>query len=218
MKSLIRLCDISFSYSEREEAVLKDFSLEIEEGSCVIVKGDNGSGKSTLFRVINGLSFPQKGEYYFDGALINRAYLDINTNSKSFHKRIGYLFQNPDVMLFNPSVFDEVAFGPRQMGISDEEVYERTIDCMKLFAVSSLKEKAPYHLSGGQKKRVALAAVLALNPDVLVLDEPFAGMDGGMREWFVGFLSEFKASGKTLIIATHNEVLCEGICDRYVEM
>jgi cobalt/nickel transport system ATP-binding protein len=212
--SFIELQNISFTYDTDEPYVLKDLSLEIKEGECLVIKGDNGSGKSTLFRILNGLSFPQKGSYYFDGQNITKKYIDNNTNSKLFHKRIGYLFQNPDTMLFNGRTYDEVAFGPRQMGLSDDEVDKRTRDCLELFSITDLSDKAPYHLSGGQKKRVALAAVMALNPDVLILDEPLAGMDKKMQRFLLDFLLEMKANKKTLLIATHNDILDETIADR----
>jgi cobalt/nickel transport system ATP-binding protein len=214
--SLIELDNVSFAYDIEEPYVLKDLSLEMKAGECLVIKGDNGSGKSTLFRILNGLSFPQKGRYFFDGTQITEKYLNNNTNAKLFHKRIGYLFQNPDTMLFNGRTYDEVAFGPRQMGLSDEEVDRRTRDCMELFSISELAGKAPYHLSGGQKKRVALAAVMALNPEVLILDEPFAGLDKKTQYFLADFLSEMKADKKTLLIATHEDTLTEALADQVV--
>ena len=215
--SLIELKNIFFEY-EAGEPVLTDLDLDIDEGSCLVVVGDNGSGKTTLFRILNGLSFPGKGSYVFDGQEISAAYLRDNAAAKRFHKRIGYLFQNTDTMLFNSRVYDEIAFGPRQMGLSDEETDARVMDCLRTFGIEDLREKVPYHLSGGQKKWVALAAVMALNPDVLVLDEPFAGLDRKKEEWLLDFLKELKASGKTLIIATHKEDLLAGIADKKIEL
>jgi cobalt/nickel transport system ATP-binding protein len=216
--SFIELKNISFTYDTDEPYVLKDLSLEIQEGECLVIKGDNGSGKSTLFRILNGLSFPQKGSYYFDGKEITQKYLDNNKDSKLFHKKIGYLFQNPDTMLFNGRTYDEVAFGPRQMGFSDEEVDKRTRDCLELFSITDLSDKAPYHLSGGQKKRVALAAVMALNPYVLILDEPFAGLDKKMQRFLLDFLLEMKANKKTLLIATHDDSLTEVLADQVLSL
>ena len=215
--SLIELKNIFFEY-EAGEPVLTDLDLDIDEGSCLVVVGDNGSGKTTLFRILNGLSFPGKGSYVFDGQEISAAYLRDNAAAKRFHKRIGYLFQNTDTMLFNSRVYDEIAFGPRQMGLADEETDARVMDCLRTFGIEDLREKVPYHLSGGQKKWVALAAVMALNPDVLVLDEPFAGLDRKKEEWLLDFLKELKASGKTLIIATHKEDLLAGIADKKIEL
>ena len=216
--NLIELNEITFRYNEDEAPVLKDYSMSVQEGSCVIIEGDNGAGKTTLFRILTGLSFPEKGDYSFDGVKITKDYLKDNAKAKIFHKRIGFLFQSPDVMLFNPRVYDEVAFGPRQMGLSDQEVEERVGDCLKLFDLEDLTDKAPYHLSGGQKKRVALASVISLNPDVLILDEPYAGLDKKTQEWLTQFLREWKAAGKTLLIATHSSELLSGIADEIVQI
>ena len=131
---LIELKNINFKYEDT--LVFKDFCLEISRGQCVVIRGENGCGKTTLFRIINGLSYPQTGNYIFNGTQINEKYLKNNKNSKLFHKRIGYLFQNPDVMLFNGKVYDEIAFGPRQMGLDDQEVDKRVMDCMELFEIS----------------------------------------------------------------------------------
>ncbi len=212
--SLLELKDIFYTYPDEHDPTLRGLSLNVEAGECVLILGDNGAGKSTLFRVLNGLAFPDKGDYTFDGTAITRDYLKDNHNSKLFHKRMGYLFQNPDIMLFNGRVRDEIAFGPRQMGIPDSQVEQRTRDCMELFKLTELEDKAPYHLSGGQKKRVAMAAVMALNPDVLILDEPFAGIDGRTKEEGVRLLKELKESGKTLLIATHDEEPVKEITDR----
>lgn len=203
-RNIIELTDITFTYEGENTPVLKGLNLSVREGSCLVITGANGSGKTTLFRILNGLSFPQSGRYSFAGTDITAAYLKNNRNSKTFHKRIGYLFQNPDIMLFNGNVYDEVAFGPRQMGMTDDEVDARVADCMDLFRITELADKAPYHLSGGQKKRVALASVIALNPEVLILDEPYAGLDTETIEWLTSFLVELKQAGKTIILATHN--------------
>ncbi len=216
--SFIELKSITFTYEGEEKPVIKDFNLSLEEGTCLAIMGENGSGKTTLFRILNGLSFPQKGNYIFDGDEITEKYLKNNQKSKLFHKKIGYLFQNPDVMLFNGTVYDEIAFGPRQMGLTDEEVKTRAEDCLKLFDIENLSCKAPYHLSGGQKKKVALAAVMSLNPDVLILDEPFAGFDGKTQEWLMSFLTELKKNGKTIIIATHNPEVASILADSTIVM
>lgn len=216
--SIIELKDITFSYEAGEKPVLTALSLQLEEGRCLVVEGDNGSGKSTLFRILNGLSFPQQGSYLYKGQLITEKYLQDNKNAKAFHKEIGYLFQNPDIMLFNARVYDEVAFGPRQMGLDDAEVTKRVKDCMQLFDLEALGDKAPYHLSGGQKKRVALAAVMALNPELLILDEPFAGLDEKNREWLLSFLLQLKATGKTLIVATHDSQVTDQLADQVLRL
>jgi cobalt/nickel transport system ATP-binding protein len=215
---LIELDNITFSYTPEDPPVLKDFSLAVEAGECLAVTGDNGAGKTTLFRVLNGLSLPQKGVYRFDGTEITASWLKKQANAKRFHQRIGYLFQNPEVMLFNASVREEIAFGPRQLGLAEAETAARVRDCLALFGLEPLADKAPYHLSGGQKKQVALAAVLALNPEVLILDEPLAGLDRRTRERLLALLTELKDAGKTLIAATHDEALCEALRARVLAL
>lgn len=216
--NLIELSDITFRYEDGEPAVFKDFCFSLEKGKCISVEGENGSGKTTLFRILNGLSFPQKGRYIFDGNEITQKSLKDNRKAKLFHKQIGYLFQNPDLMLFNASVYDEIAFGPRQMGLSEEEERKRTEDCLKLFKLEALASKAPYHLSGGQKKRVALASVMSLNPEILILDEPFSGLDQMATDMLMNFLIDLKSSGKTILLATHNPLVREKLADGVLEL
>ena len=218
MSSYIELKNIDFCYEGEDKKVFSDFSLSVNKGECLAIKGANGSGKSTLFKILNGLEFVSEGSYIFDEMHIDRNYMSNNVNSKLFHKRVGYLFQNPDIMLFNGQVYDEVAFGPRQMGLSDAEVDLRTRDMLKLFDIEALEKKAPYHLSGGQKKRVALAAVMALNPEVIVLDEPLAGLDSIGEAKLIDLLFELKKAGKTIIVATHSEAFSDKISDRELSL
>ena len=216
--NIIELTDITFAYSDEEPVIFKNFNFSLEQGKCCVIEGENGAGKTTLFRILTGLSFPQKGSYTFDGQLITEKYLKDNSSSKLFHKRVGFLFQNPDVMLFNGRVYDEIAFGPRQMGLDEVEVRKRTEDCMDLFGLKDLSDKAPYHLSGGQKKKVALAAVMSLNPEVLILDEPFSGLDERGSVSLMNFLSELKSAGRTILISTHNPQVKEKIADEAIEL
>ena len=215
---LIELDNITFSYAPAEPPVLRNFSMSVQAGECVVLTGDNGAGKTTLFRILNGLSFPRAGVYRFDGTEITAAWLKKNANAKRFHRRVGYLFQNPDVMLFNASVQDEIAFGPRQLGLSRAETEQRVRDCMALFDLEPLADKAPYHLSGGQKKQVALAAVLALNPEVLILDEPLAGLDRKTGQKLVSLMAELRGAGKTLLMATHDPALRDAMADRVIAL
>ena len=208
---LIELENIRFAYSPEEQPVLRGLSMSVEAGACVALRGDNGAGKTTRFRILNGLSFPQSGRYLFDDTEITHGLLKKQGEAKRFHQRMGYLFQNPDVMLFNATVRDEIGFGPRQLGLPAAEAEARIRDCMALFELELLADKAPYHLSGGQKKQVAFAAVLALNPEVLILDEPLAGLDRKTRERLLALLAELRAAGKTLLIATHDDALCQSL-------
>lgn len=205
MTPIINLSHISYNYEE--VSALNDISLEIYAGELIFFTGPNGCGKSTLFKLLNGLIFPTKGEYYFDNKKIDKNTLQDNIFTKNFHKRIGYIFQNPDVQLFNATVYDEIAFGPRQMNLNEEIIHQRVNKLLIYLNIQHLQDRPPYHLSGGEQKKVALAAILALNPDVLMIDEPLNGLDNKTRQWFKDFLIDFIKANKTILISTHEQEL-----------
>lgn len=205
MTPIINLSHISYNYEE--VSALNDISLEIYAGELIFFTGPNGCGKSTLFKLLNGLIFPTKGEYYFDNKKIDKNTLQDNIFAKNFHKRIGYIFQNPDVQLFNATVYDEIAFGPRQMNLDEEIIHQRVNELLIYLNIQHLQDRPPYHLSGGEQKKVALAAILALNPDVLMIDEPLNGLDNKARQWFKDFLLDFIKANKTILISTHEQEL-----------
>ncbi len=211
---LIELRDINFEYED--SVALKDITLSVEKGECIGLEGDNGSGKSTLLKLLNGLVFQSSGTYLFNGTKIDGKVLQDERFSKAFHQRIGYIFQNPDTQLFCGSVREEVEFGPRQMGLSEEEIRKRADDVIAMIGLEKLEERPPYHLSGGEKKKTAIACVLSMNPEILMIDEPMSGLDRKTREWMLGFLKAWKKAGKTLIIVTHDEKLLTEIADRVV--
>lgn len=205
MTPIINLSHISYNYEE--VSALNDISLEIYAGELIFFTGPNGCGKSTLFKLLNGLIFPTKGEYYFDNKKIDKNTLQDNIFAKNFHKRIGYIFQNPDVQLFNATVYDEIAFGPRQMNLDEEIIHQRVNELLIYLNIQHLQDRPPYHLSGGEQKKVALAAILALNPDVLMIDEPLNGLDNKTRQWVKDFLLNFIKANKTILISTHEQEL-----------
>lgn len=205
MTPIINLSHISYNYEE--VSALNDISLEIYAGELIFFTGPNGCGKSTLFKLLNGLIFPTKGEYYFDNKKIDKNTLQDNIFAKNFHKRIGYIFQNPDVQLFNATVYDEIAFGPRQMNLNEDIIHQRVNELLIYLNIQHLQDRPPYHLSGGEQKKVALAAILALNPDVLMIDEPLNGLDNKTRQWFKEFLMDFIKANKTILISTHEQEL-----------
>lgn len=205
MTPIINLSHISYNYEE--VSALNDISLEIYAGELIFFTGPNGCGKSTLFKLLNGLIFPTKGEYYFDNKKIDKNTLQDNIFAKNFHKRIGYIFQNPDVQLFNATVYDEIAFGPRQMNLDEEIIHQRVNELLIYLNIQHLQDRPPYHLSGGEQKKVALAAILALNPDILMIDEPLNGLDNKTRQWFKDFLIDFIKANKTILISTHEQDL-----------
>ncbi len=216
MTPLISLDNVCYAYEGH--IALRYISLDVARGETVVLQGPNGCGKSTLLKLLNGLVFAEEGTYQFDGDVIDAKQLKNNVFSKQFHQRLGFIFQNSDVQLFCSNVEEEVAFGTRQMGLSEEEVKQRTDDCIALLGIEDLRERAPYHLSGGEKRKVAIACILSMNPEALVLDEPLAGLDQKTQTWLVDFLLQLKQAGKTLVVSTHNEELAHILADRLVEM
>ena len=206
---MIQLTGVSCSYGEGD--VLADLDLRIGRGDSVALIGPNGCGKSTLLKLLNGLVAARKGQYTFDGEAITLERLKQGPFAKRFHQRIGFLFQNSDAQLFCPVVEDEVAFGPRQLGLAPAEVARRVEDCLGLLSIGHLRQRAPYHLSEGEKRKVALASVLAMNPDVLVLDEPLNGLDPRTKRFLRGLLADLNGAGKTLVCSTHDFQYLDGV-------
>jgi len=209
--TVFELSDVTFRYPEA--TALDGVNLSIWRGECVAVLGANGSGKSTLLRVLAGLCFPERGCVNFFGQPLTEATLAQDHFGLDFRRRVGVVFQNPDVQLFNATVFDEVAFGPLQMGWSKAEIVERVHGAMNELGIEHLKDRPPHRLSGGEKKRVALASVLVLDPDVLLMDEPTAALDPKSQGQIVDFL--FGCMGrKTVITTTHSLEVAQEIADR----
>ena len=214
MTPLFSLDNVCFAYEGH--IALRYITLDVARGETVVLQGSNGCGKSTLLKLLNGLVYAEEGTYRFDGDVIDEKSLKDNVFSKRFHQRVGFIFQNSDVQLFCGNVEEEISFGPRQMGLSEEEVKRRTDDVIALLGIEDLRERAPYHLSGGEKRKVAIACILSMNPEALVMDEPLAGLDRKTQEWLVGFLLDLKKAGKTLIVSTHNDELAHTLADRLV--
>ncbi|MCM0650952.1 energy-coupling factor ABC transporter ATP-binding protein [Clostridium swellfunianum] len=211
---MINLSNVNFNYKEIH--ALKDINLRIQKGEAVALIGPNGSGKSTFLKLINGIVFPMQGVYSFEGKEINENTLQDSKFSKLFHKKIGFVFQNSETQLFCSTVYEEIAFGPRQMGLKEQEIDLRVNDCLKLLNIEELKDRTPYNLSGGEKKRVAIASVLSLNPEVLVLDEPMNGLDPKTKRFLRELLLKLNAAGKTLICSTHDFEYVEGVFKRAI--
>jgi cobalt/nickel transport system ATP-binding protein len=211
---MIDLIDVSYIYENI--TALKNINLHIKKGEAVSLLGPNGSGKSTLLKLINGVISPVSGIYKFNDEEITNKKLTDTKFSKLFHQKIGFVFQNSDVQLFCADVYDEIAFGPRQMGKDENEVDKRVSDCLELLNIIDLKHRQPYHLSGGEKRKVAISCVLALNPEVLVLDEPMNGLDPRTQRWLVEFIIKLNKAGKTIIASTHNLELIQEISTRAI--
>ncbi|MBV7275238.1 ABC transporter ATP-binding protein [Clostridiaceae bacterium UIB06] len=209
---MIQIKDVGFKYKDVE--VLKNVNVNIEEGEAVALIGPNGSGKSTFLKLLNGIIFSTQGKYFFNNEEINKVKLENSSFCKLFHKKVGFVFQNSDAQLFCSNVYEEIAFGPRQMGMDEQEVDKRVCDCLRLLDIEDLKDREPYNLSGGEKKRVAIAAVLALNPEVLILDEPMNAIDPKGKKFLRELMIKLNASGKTIICSTHDFEYVEGIFKR----
>ncbi len=206
---LYRLEDVEYRYGD--VPALCGVNLSIARGECLSVLGANGSGKSTLLKILDALLHPTSGYVTFAGSLLKRG-----ENTSLFRSRVGLVFHEPDVQLFCQTVFDEVAFGPAQLDLTQCEVEERTTDTLKMLGLYEMKARAPFTLSTGEKKKVAIGAVLSVNPDVLLMDEPTSALDPKSKAWLIKLLNELKRAGKTLIMATHDLALAERVSDRAV--
>jgi len=210
---IIKLEGIEYSYPNGPLA-LQGINLTLAAGERICILGANGSGKSTLQKIMCGLLLPDQGRYFAFGEEITAQKLEDDRFAKLFHKRIGFIFQNADAQLFMHNVWDEIAFGLLQLCLPPAEVKRRVTDILKMFKLEHLAERPPYTLSGGEKKKVAIAAVLAVNPEVLILDEPVNGLDPKTQCWLVHILNQLHQAGKTIITATHNLELVSEISDR----
>ena len=208
---LFELREVGYQYPEGP--ALLGVSLDIAAGERVAVLGANGSGKSTLLRLLDGLCFAREGSVNFEGtSLTEEAFADERFGF-DFRRKVAFVFQNPDAQLFNPTVFDEIAFGPLQLRWPKAEIIERTQGVMVRMGIGHLKDRSPHRLSGGEKKRVALASVLILEPDVLLLDEPTAALDPQSQSQMVDFLIE-GGHAKTVVAAMHDLQIVRDFADR----
>jgi cobalt/nickel transport system ATP-binding protein len=212
-KEIFKLENASFAYPQ-ESPVLKNISVQINGGERVCILGANGCGKSTLLKIFSGLLFPQSGAFTAFNTAITEKKMDDDNFSKFYHKKVGFIFQDSDVQLFCSTVEEEIAFGLLQQGLSQTDVKQRISDIVQMLSIEHLIHKAPFKLSGGEKKKVALAAVLVTSPDVLILDEPTNGLDPRTQRWLVSLLLGLNEMGKTLIVSTHNLDLVSQISDR----
>lgn len=220
MDSIFDLRSVSYSYVGKIEA-LKDITLKIDRGEQVSIIGSNGSGKSTLLAILNGLIYAASGEFYaFNNQITEEVFDAIQDNDfrTYFRTKVGFVFQNSDVQLFSPTVFDEIAFGPLQLDISPHDVKTRVEDVLEMMGITKLRDRSPHTLSGGEKKKVCIASVLVNNPDVLLLDEPSAGLDPRTQLWLIELLQELGRAGKTVITATHDLEIMDQISKRAIVM
>jgi len=211
---IFQLENVSFAYP-MSEPLLTNCSLTIEAGQRVCILGANGCGKSTLLKILAGLLTPQSGGFQAFGQQVKAAALKKEA-AKAYHRRVGYIFQDPDVQLFCSSVREELAFGPLQTGIGAEEALQRVDLLAKELDIEKLLDKPPFHLSGGEKKKVAIGSALILEPEVLILDEPTNDLDPRSQTWLLKLLQSLGRAGKTLIFATHDLDLVPHVADRAI--
>jgi cobalt/nickel transport system ATP-binding protein len=214
---LFELKNVNYLYLNKIPA-LNDINLTIEPGEQLAILGANGSGKSTLLKLLDGLIFPSSGIVKAFDKTLTENILDSDGGDfpQFFRKKVGLIFQNSEAQLFCPTVMDEIKFGPLQLDIPKKDIDQRVHDVMEMLHIENLKDRAPYTLSGGEKKKVAIASVLSINPDVLLLDEPTNGLDPRTQRWLVELLIELRKTGKTIIIATHDLGVVEEISERAV--
>ena len=204
--TVLDIDQISFAYPDGTE-VLRELSLAIEGGESVAILGPNGAGKTTLLLQLIGILHPSSGSITVDGMQLT------DETAREIRRRIGLVFQDPDDQLFMPTVREDVAFGPANFGRSRGELEEIVDRALAQVGMSEAKHRAPHHLSGGERRRVALATVLAMDPSILVLDEPSSNLDPAGRRELAGVLSGLDT---TLVMVTHDLPYALELCERTV--
>ncbi len=206
-KTMIAVENVHFTYNGRE--VLKGVSTTLENEIVALV-GPNGSGKTTLAKHLNGLLKPNRGRVLVDG-------MDTREHTVAeLSRKVGYVFQNPEKMFFEETVFREVAFGPRNLGLSDDEVEDRVRWALKAVGLEGFEGRTPYSLSGGEKQRLAIACVLAMKPKYMILDEPTTGLDGRAERMVIETIVSLREMGHGVLLITHDMNLVLELADRVV--
>jgi energy-coupling factor transporter ATP-binding protein EcfA2 len=203
--------DLSFSYEEARAPIpaLRDVSFALRSGGSLALMGASGSGKSTLLQVVRGLDAPESGAVVLDGVG------PLGAGYEALRREVGLVFQAPELQLFAATARDDVAFGPRRLGWPEDQVAAAVDTALDLVGLPAAQfaERHPYALSGGEQRRLALAGALAMRPRILLLDEPFVSLDPGTRRQLVRILERLKATGITLLLATHDVDLAWALCD-----
>lgn len=201
----ISLENVSYTYQSGtpfERRALFDMTVTIKDGSYTAFIGHTGSGKSTIMQLLNGLYLPTSGQVKVDDNIINSQ--SKNKEIKPIRKKVGLVFQFPESQLFAETVLEDIAFGPQNFGVSKEEAEQRALESLRLVGLSDeLRDQNPFDLSGGQMRRVAIAGILAMQPDILVLDEPTAGLDPQGRKELMSLFKQLHLSGITIVLVTH---------------
>ena len=213
MKRVIfELRDVYYSYLGKFPA-LCGIDITIEEGHKIAVIGANGSGKSTLLHLLDGLFFADQGSVRFLGKNLAENDFHDESFSRNFRRTVGLVFQNPDVQLFCPTVNDDIVFGPLHLGMGKTEISQRLEELVDRLDIKDLLERSPHQLSIGEKRKVAIASSLIINPEILLLDEPTAGLDPATTRHIIDLLNEAHEAGKTIITSSHDLHVVEEISD-----
>ncbi|MBC8591556.1 energy-coupling factor transporter ATPase [Wansuia hejianensis] len=217
---IIKIDRLNFVYNPNtpfERKALDNINLEIKEGEFIGLIGHTGSGKSTLVQHLNGLIKPASGDIIIDGRNISKK----DGSLKEVRQKVGLVFQYPEYQLFEETIYKDIAFGPKNLNLSEEEIHQRVKESMEIVGLDyeKLKDRSPFELSGGQKRRVAIAGVIAMKPKVLILDEPTAGLDPHGRDEILGEIQDiFKKQGITIILVSHSMEDVAKLVDRILVM
>jgi cobalt/nickel transport system ATP-binding protein len=210
--SIFELTDVSFSYLNKFPALCA-INAHVKPGEKIAIIGANGCGKSTLLHLLDGLIFPDKGSLKVFGRELTEDAFDDEKFSREFRKKVGLVFQNPDIQLFCPTVKEDIVFGPLQLGIDFKDIEKRLEELINVLGIKDLLQRSPHQLSLGEKRKVALASTLIMDPEVLLLDEPTAGLDPLTTRHIIDLLLSAHAKGKTIITSTHDLHIVEEISD-----
>lgn len=213
--AIFELNKVNYSYLPGRTA-LSNIGLRITPGESVAILGPNGSGKSTLLKLLDGLIAPDSGRFKAFGQEIDAAILERGEFARYFRSQISFVFQDSDIQLFSATVIEDIIFGPLQLGLNSQEALARAEELMDLLGISELKDRSPNQLSGGEKKKVAIAGSLAINPSVLLLDEPTNNLDPKSRVWLYELIDNLSQAGKTILISTQDLELAKLVTLRTV--
>ena len=201
--------DLCFTYHDGTKA-LKNVNIQVKKGEKIAIIGPNGAGKSTLFSHFNGLTEPTSGHVEIDGKKI----IFEREELLEVRQKVGIVFQDPNDQLFAPTVKEDVAFGPMNLGLEYDEVKKRIEEALEMVGMSGFEDKTPHHLSGGQQKRVAIAGIVAMRPDIMILDEPTAGLDPEGIDKVLAILNKLNSEGMSIVISSHDIEMVNEFADK----
>ncbi|PIQ90868.1 MAG: nickel ABC transporter ATP-binding protein [Candidatus Omnitrophica bacterium CG11_big_fil_rev_8_21_14_0_20_41_12] len=209
---IFELKDVHFSYLGKFPA-LGGVDIKINQGQKISVIGANGTGKSTFLQILDAIIFADQGSVSFCNEQLNEKLFDNEEFSRNFRRKVGFIFQNPDVQLFCPTVKEDIVFGPLQLGFAKEQIQKRLDKLIDALGIQDLLNRPPYQLSIGEKRKVAIASTLIIEPEILILDEPTAGLDPLTTRHIIDLLIQENINGRTIITSTHDLHIVEEISD-----